>query len=187
LRTTAVGDRYVLEELRRGGFSLGGEQSGHVVVPAHATTGDGLLTALALMARMAATGQSLAELAAVMQVLPQELINVPVTDKTRVQSSAEVAAAVAAAETELAGRGRGPGLGRGRRGSRRGGDRTGRPRPGAAAPLGHRTAGAGDGRGAGHRDGPHGGRAAGSGGRAVVTATAGRAGHIGPEHHWAQA
>lgn len=106
LRTTAVGDRYVLEELRRGGFSLGGEQSGHVVVPAHATTGDGLLTALALMARMAATGQSLAELAAVMQVLPQELINVPVTDKTRVQSSAEVAAAVAAAETELAGRGR---------------------------------------------------------------------------------
>ena len=55
LRTTAVGDRYVLEELREGGLSLGGEQSGHVVLPAHATTGDGLLTAMRLMARMAAT------------------------------------------------------------------------------------------------------------------------------------
>ena len=54
MRTTAVGDRYVLEELRAGGFALGGEQSGHVVLPAHATTGDGLLTALRLMARMAA-------------------------------------------------------------------------------------------------------------------------------------
>ena len=58
MRTTAVGDRYVLEELRAGGFTLGGEQSGHVVMPAHATTGDGLLTALRLMARMATTGTS---------------------------------------------------------------------------------------------------------------------------------
>lgn len=106
LRTTAVGDRYVLEELRREGLSLGGEQSGHVVVPAHATTGDGLLTALSLMARMAETGSTLAELAGVMQVLPQVLINVPVADKAQVRSSADVAAAVAAAETELAGRGR---------------------------------------------------------------------------------
>ena len=64
VRTTAVGDRYVLEELRAGGYSLGGEQSGHVVLPAHATTGDGLLTALRLMARMAETGRPLAELAA---------------------------------------------------------------------------------------------------------------------------
>ena len=56
VRTTAVGDRYVLEELRAGGFTLGGEQSGHVVLPGHATTGDGLLTALRLMARMVTTG-----------------------------------------------------------------------------------------------------------------------------------
>ncbi len=59
VKTTGVGDRYVLEELRAGGYSLGGEQSGHVVLPAHATTGDGLLTALRIMARMSATGSSL--------------------------------------------------------------------------------------------------------------------------------
>src|SRR5690606_13892302 len=71
LATTAVGDRYVLEELSRGEFSLGGEQSGHIVLPGHATTGDGLLTALRLMARVAATGCPLAELAAVMSHAPQ--------------------------------------------------------------------------------------------------------------------
>ena len=75
---TAVGDRYVLEALNRGDFSLGGEQSGHIVVPSHATTGDGTLSGLLLMARMAETGKTIAELAAVMQVLPQQLINVPV-------------------------------------------------------------------------------------------------------------
>ncbi|MFC5141237.1 phosphoglucosamine mutase [Actinomycetospora rhizophila] len=106
LRTTAVGDRYVLEELRAGGFSLGGEQSGHVVLPTHATTGDGLLTALRLMARMAQSGRTLADLAAVMTRLPQVLVNVPVADKAAVGSSAEVADAVAAAEAELGGRGR---------------------------------------------------------------------------------
>ena len=73
---TAVGDRYVLEAMRAGGFSLGGEQSGHVVMLDHATTGDGLLTALHLLARVAATGKPLAELAAVMDRLPQVLINV---------------------------------------------------------------------------------------------------------------
>ena len=87
VRTTAVGDRYVLEELRAGGFALGGEQSGHVVLPAHATTGDGLLTALRLMARMAATGTSLAELASVVTVLPQVLENVRVVDKEAVAAS----------------------------------------------------------------------------------------------------
>ncbi|MEJ2888227.1 phosphoglucosamine mutase [Actinomycetospora aeridis] len=106
LRTTAVGDRYVLEELRAGGFSLGGEQSGHVVLPTHATTGDGLLTALRLMARMAQSGRTLADLAAVMTRLPQVLVNVPVADKSAVGSSPEVADAVAAAEAELGGRGR---------------------------------------------------------------------------------
>ncbi|SHE42234.1 phosphoglucosamine mutase [Streptoalloteichus hindustanus] len=106
LRTTAVGDRYVLEELRSGGFTLGGEQSGHVVLPAHATTGDGLLTAMRLMARMASTGRSLAELAAVMRRLPQVLVNVPVTDKAAVVTAPSVAEAVAAVEAELAGQGR---------------------------------------------------------------------------------
>ena len=106
LRTTGVGDRYVLEELRAGGFSLGGEQSGHVVLPAHATTGDGLLTALRLMDRMAVTGSSLADLAGVMTRLPQVLVNVPVADKAAVRASSEVADAVASAERELHGRGR---------------------------------------------------------------------------------
>ena len=71
VQTTAVGDRYVLEALRAGGLSLGGEQSGHLVFLDHATTGDGLLTGLALLSRMAATGASLAELASVVQRLPQ--------------------------------------------------------------------------------------------------------------------
>ena len=83
VQTTAVGDRYVLEALRAQGLSLGGEQSGHLVFLDHATTGDGLLTGLALLSRMAATGASLAELASVVQRLPQILINVPVTDRLR--------------------------------------------------------------------------------------------------------
>ena len=74
---TKVGDRYVLEAMRTGGFSLGGEQSGHVVMTEHATTGDGVLTALHLMSRMASTHSSLADLAAVMNRMPQVLINVP--------------------------------------------------------------------------------------------------------------
>jgi phosphoglucosamine mutase len=106
LRTTQVGDRYVLEELRSGGFSLGGEQSGHVVMPRHSTTGDGLLTALRLMARMAATGSSLAELASVVTPLPQVLLNVVVADKAAVADSAAVRDAVEAAQVELGGTGR---------------------------------------------------------------------------------
>ena len=104
--TTAVGDRYVLEELRAGGYALGGEQSGHVVLPAHATTGDGLLTALHLMARMASTSTPLSELAGVVRRLPQVLINVPVADKATVADSVEVKQAVSEVETGLAGRGR---------------------------------------------------------------------------------
>ncbi|MFR9728668.1 phosphoglucosamine mutase [Saccharopolyspora sp. MS10] len=106
LRTTKVGDRYVLEELRAGGFTLGGEQSGHVVLPGHATTGDGLLTALRLMGRMAATGESLAALAATMRRLPQVLVNVRVADKGRAVAAPAVSEAVTAAETELGEHGR---------------------------------------------------------------------------------
>ncbi|MGE3287537.1 MAG: phosphoglucosamine mutase [Pseudonocardia sp.] len=106
VRTTAVGDRYVLEELRAGGFSLGGEQSGHVVLPNLSTTGDGLLTALRLMARMAATGSSLAQLAGIVTPLPQVLENVRVGDKAAVAASSQVRAAVAAAEAELGETGR---------------------------------------------------------------------------------
>jgi phosphoglucosamine mutase len=103
---TAVGDRYVLEAMRARGYALGGEQSGHVVLQAHATTGDGLLTATHLLARSAQTGRSLAELAKVMQRLPQVLINVPGVDKTRVGADEAVAAAVAQAEAELGSTGR---------------------------------------------------------------------------------
>ncbi|WP_308816982.1 phosphoglucosamine mutase [Pseudonocardia alni] len=106
LDTTRVGDRYVLERLREGGFTLGGEQSGHVVLPGHATTGDGLLTALRLMSRVAQTGTSLAELASVVTVLPQVLRNVAVADKDAVAASADVAEAVAKAEAELGDTGR---------------------------------------------------------------------------------
>ena len=104
--TTAVGDRYVLEALRAKDLSLGGEQSGHLVFTDAATTGDGLLTALHVMARVVSTGSSLAELAAVVQRLPQTLVNVRVTDRDAAACSAAVAAAVADAEAELGADGR---------------------------------------------------------------------------------
>ncbi len=103
---TKVGDRYVLEELRARGYALGGEQSGHVVLPAHATTGDGILTALHLMAELADTGRPLAELASVVTKLPQVLVNVPVGDRAAGASAPAVTAAVAEAEASLAGSGR---------------------------------------------------------------------------------
>ncbi|KPI22338.1 MULTISPECIES: phosphoglucosamine mutase [unclassified Streptomyces] len=103
---TGVGDRYVLESMKEHGYALGGEQSGHVIILDHATTGDGTLTGLMLGARVAATGRSLAELAGVMQRLPQVLVNVPDVDKSRVKTSAELAAAVADAERELGTTGR---------------------------------------------------------------------------------
>jgi phosphoglucosamine mutase len=103
---TAVGDRYVLEALRSRGLALGGEQSGHVVMTEHATTGDGVLTALQLLARVAATGTPLAQLAAVMDRLPQVLINVTDVDRNRVASSEELAFAVKTAEAELGETGR---------------------------------------------------------------------------------
>jgi phosphoglucosamine mutase len=106
VHTTAVGDRYVLEALRERGLSLGGEQSGHLVFLDHATTGDGLLTGLALLSRMQVTGASLAELASVVRRLPQTLINVPVPDRMAVSESDEVAQAVNAVEDELGETGR---------------------------------------------------------------------------------
>ncbi|MFN8083621.1 MAG: phosphoglucosamine mutase [Dermatophilaceae bacterium] len=106
VRQTAVGDRYVLEELREGGFSLGGEQSGHVILPAHGTTGDGLLTGLLLAAQVAHTGRTLAELAAVMTRLPQVLVNVRGVDKDGVDDHPAVQSAVAAATADLGATGR---------------------------------------------------------------------------------
>ncbi len=103
---TGVGDRYVLEAMREGGFVLGGEQSGHVVLLDHATTGDGTLTAIHLLARIAETGRSLEQLAGALTKLPQVLINVRGVDKTRIDDAVAVAAAVAVAEESLAGQGR---------------------------------------------------------------------------------
>jgi phosphoglucosamine mutase len=103
---TKVGDRYVLEELRGSGLALGGEQSGHIVLPAYATTGDGILTALQVMSRMAQTGEPLARLASVVQRLPQVLINVPVQDRHTGASAPAVLDAVKAVEAELGGAGR---------------------------------------------------------------------------------
>jgi phosphoglucosamine mutase len=104
--TTAVGDRYVLEALRAKELSLGGEQSGHIVFADAATTGDGLLTALHVMARMTTSGSSLADLASVVHRLPQTLVNVRVHDRDAVATSSTVADAVAAAETDLGDSGR---------------------------------------------------------------------------------
>jgi len=106
VRTTGVGDRYVLEELRAGDFSLGGEQSGHIVMPALGSTGDGIVTGLRLMARMAQTGSSLAELASTMKSLPQVLINVTVADKATAAAAPAVQTAVDEAEAELGDTGR---------------------------------------------------------------------------------
>ena len=106
VRTTAVGDRYVLEEMLAKGYSLGGEQSGHIILTDHATTGDGLLSALHLMAAVAEAGKPLAELASIVQKFPQVLLNVRVGDKAAVAVSPEVLEAVAQAEAELAASGR---------------------------------------------------------------------------------
>ena len=92
---TGVGDRYVLEEMRAGGYSLGGEQSGHVILLDHGTTGDGVLTGLMLAARVAATGRSIADLGTVMTRLPQVLVNVKGVDKSRVESDEGLRSAIA--------------------------------------------------------------------------------------------
>jgi phosphoglucosamine mutase len=105
LRVTAVGDRYVLEEMKRGGYVLGGEQSGHVIMADHATTGDGTLTAVQLACQVRASGTPLGQLAAAVDVFPQVLINVREVSRSRVDAP-EVVAAVAEAEAELGDSGR---------------------------------------------------------------------------------
>ena len=103
---TKVGDRYVLEVIREGGYTLGGEQSGHLIFARHATTGDGILTGLQLLAQMSSTGKSLQELASAMKVYPQVLINVPEVDKSKVDSDSELQKVVQEAKTELGETGR---------------------------------------------------------------------------------
>lgn len=103
---TAVGDRYVLERMDEGGFSLGGEQSGHVIMSEFATTGDGLLTGLHLLAEMARQKKSLAELASIMTVFPQVLLNVKGVDRSRANTDEGVSDAVAAVAAELGDSGR---------------------------------------------------------------------------------
>ncbi|MBB6628788.1 phosphoglucosamine mutase [Nocardioides sp. KIGAM211] len=106
VRQTKVGDRYVLEAMRVSGYSLGGEQSGHVIMSEHATTGDGTLAALHVLERMAATGQTLQSLASVVNRLPQVLVNVPDVDKSRVDEDAVLAAALSEEEAALGDTGR---------------------------------------------------------------------------------
>ncbi|MCT6878565.1 MAG: phosphoglucosamine mutase [Bifidobacteriales bacterium] len=103
---TGVGDRYVLEEMLRGGYTLGGEQSGHVINREFATTGDGTLTALTLAKEVVRSGRSLKELAADFPQLPQQLINVPGVDKNAARTNAKVQAAVEREEELLGGTGR---------------------------------------------------------------------------------
>ena len=105
VETTGVGDRYVLERMTEGSFSLGGEQSGHVIMSRYATTGDGVLTGLHLVAEMARTGKTLAELASVMTVFPQVLVNVRGVERTRA-TDPDVVAAVEAASKALGDSGR---------------------------------------------------------------------------------
>ncbi len=103
---TAVGDRYVMEEMRRGGFNLGGEQSGHVIFLDHITTGDGILTALQLVDTLAASGKKLSELKGLMRKYPQKLVNVRVADKSLYQGNTAIEAAVRQVEAELGDNGR---------------------------------------------------------------------------------
>jgi phosphoglucosamine mutase len=105
VQQTAVGDRYVLEAMREGGFTLGGEQSGHIIMREHATTGDGILTALQILRRMTVTGDSLRDLASVVTRLPQVLVNVPGVDKDRTDDT-ELTAAVAVEQEKLGDGGR---------------------------------------------------------------------------------
>ena len=103
---TKVGDRYVLEAMREGGFVLGGEQSGHMIFLEHNSTGDGLVTALQFLAACKRAGKSIEEAASVMTRFPQTLVNVQVHDKHAADGNAAVQAAVAAAEEALGDSGR---------------------------------------------------------------------------------
>jgi len=103
---TAVGDRYVVEEMKANDYNVGGEQSGHIVFLDYNTTGDGLLTGIQLVNIMKITGKRLSELASEMTIYPQELVNVRVTDKHAVTQNEKVAAVITQVEQEMAGNGR---------------------------------------------------------------------------------
>ncbi|MFB9276364.1 phosphoglucosamine mutase [Cohnella cellulosilytica] len=103
---TAVGDRYVMEEMVNGGYNLGGEQSGHVIFLDHSTTGDGILTGLQLLDTIVASGKKLSELKQMMRKYPQVLVNVRVADKSRYPGNTAIATAVSAAEEALGDNGR---------------------------------------------------------------------------------
>jgi phosphoglucosamine mutase len=105
-RQTAVGDRYVMEAMREESFSLGGEQSGHLIFLDFTTTGDGMLSALQLVSTMKATGKSLSELAAGMTTFPQKLVNVKVSDKNQVMEDPSIIALIEQVEKEMDGNGR---------------------------------------------------------------------------------
>ncbi|WP_163853035.1 phosphoglucosamine mutase [Paenibacillus elgii] len=103
---TAVGDRYVMEEMRKGGYNLGGEQSGHVIFLDHITTGDGILTALQLMDTLVKSGKSLSEMKGIMRKYPQTLVNVRVVDKSKLNNNPAVEAVIRQVEDELGDNGR---------------------------------------------------------------------------------
>jgi phosphoglucosamine mutase len=105
-KQTAVGDRYVMEEMRKGGYNLGGEQSGHLIFLDHTTTGDGLLSGLQLVQIVKASGKKLSELAAEIPKYPQKLINVRVLDKHQLHSSPAIAEEIRLVEEEMQGEGR---------------------------------------------------------------------------------
>lgn len=102
----AVGDRYVVEEMKKNGYNLGGEQSGHIIFLDYNTTGDGLLSGLQLVNIMKVTGKKLSELAAEMTIYPQKLVNIRVTDKHAVTQNEQVAQVIAEVEAEMSGNGR---------------------------------------------------------------------------------
>ena len=103
---TAVGDRYVVEEMRKNDYSLGGEQSGHIVLMNYATTGDGILTAVKLANIIKSTGKSLEELASEVSIYPQKLVNIKVIDKKAAMEDSEILAECEKVEKELKGNGR---------------------------------------------------------------------------------
>jgi len=103
---TKVGDRYVLEEMLRSDFNLGGEQSGHIIFLDHNTTGDGLITAVNLLRVMVQTGKPLSELKKVMQIYPQVLLNVEVEDKSKYEGNEVIKNAINKAEESMGGKGR---------------------------------------------------------------------------------
>jgi phosphoglucosamine mutase len=103
---TAVGDRYVVEEMLKGGYNLGGEQSGHMIFLDHNTTGDGILSALQVLAIIQRSGKPLSELAQVMTSLPQVLVNVPVRQRTDLQEIPPLKKLIDNVEAELGDKGR---------------------------------------------------------------------------------